>query len=178
MIVGKKVRLRAIERSDIPTFVRWFNDREVTRYLNRHEPMSMAEEERWFERQVEHPDGIIYAIETMDGIHIGNIGLHGINWKNRSATLGIIIGEKDYWGQGYGSDAIRTLLSVAFEEMNLNRVELVAFDFNARAIRCYEKCGFTVEGREREVLFREGKYHDQLRMSILQREFSRANPGQ
>lgn len=178
MITGKKVRLRAIERSDIPTFVRWFNDREVTRYLNRHEPMSLAEEECWFKHRLDHPDGVIYAIETLDGVHIGNIGLHAINWKDRSATLGIIIGEKNYWDQSYGSDAIRTMLGVAFNEMNLNRVELAVFDFNRRAIRCYEKCGFTLEGREREVLFREGKYHNQLRMSILQREFRRVDTGQ
>ncbi|MDY7041730.1 MAG: GNAT family protein, partial [Chloroflexota bacterium] len=157
-----------------PTFVRWFNDPEVLHYLLMYMPMSLAEEEKWFEEQLQKRDGRIFAIEATDGdqpMHIGNIGIHGIDWKNRSAEVGIAIGEKNYWGQGYGSDALKTLLSFVFQEMNLNRVQLRVHDYNARAIRCYEKCGFQHEGRQRQALFRDGEYHDVLMMSILADEF-------
>ena len=175
MIRGQRTRLRAIEREDLPTFVRWLNDPEVRQYLAMYMPMSMAEEERWFERQLEDPDSRIFAIETEDGGHIGNIGLHSIDWKNRKALLGIVIGEKEYWGQGYGSDAIRTLLGFAFGEMNLHRVFLTVYDYNERAIRCYEKSGFQHEGRLREARFSDSRYHDELMMGILQKEFD-TNP--
>jgi len=171
MIRGRKTRLRAIEREDIPRFLKWLNDPEVTRYLTLYTPLSKAEEERWFERQLADESSRVFAIETEEGVHIGNIGLHHIDWKNRHAELGIFIGEKEYWNQGYGADAIRALLRFAFQEMNLHRVYLHVFDFNTRAIRCYEKCGFQLEGRAREFFFRDGRYHDSLLMGILRSEF-------
>jgi diamine N-acetyltransferase len=177
MIQGQKTILRAIEREDLLTFVRWFNDPEVRQYLAMYMPMSMAEEEKWFERQLEDQNRRIFAIETEDGAHIGNIGLEDFDWKNRHAELGIVIGEKEYWSQGYGSDAIRALLGFAFGEMNLHRVQLQAHDSNARAIRCYEKCGFKHEGRQREALFQNGRYHDTLIMGILREEFVAGQPG-
>jgi len=173
MIYGQRVRLRAIERSDIPTFLRWFNDPEVRQYLLMYLPMSEAQEERWFERQLESPDHV-FGIEARveDGWKIiGNCGLHRIDWKNRSADLGIVLGEKEFWGQGFGTDATRTLLRFAFHELNLHRVTLLAYDFNPRAIRSYEKAGFRREGTEREALFREGQYHDIHLMAILSHEF-------
>lgn len=174
MIVGEKVRLRPIERDDLPRFVEWFGDPEVRRYLMLYLPFSLAQEERWFENlqgRLERQEDVLLAIETADGVHIGNIGLHSINWKDRNAELGIAIGEKAYWSQGYGSDAIHTLLGLAFREMNLHRVFLRVDTDNARGIRCYEKAGFQRDGTLREAVFREGAYIDQLMMSILQSEF-------
>ena len=171
MILGEKTRLRAIEREDIPTFVRWFNDPEVRRYLEMYLPMSKAEEEQWFERYLKDDSSRFFGIETCDGVLIGNVGLHSIDWKNRSAVLGVVIAEKEYWGKGYGSDAITTLLRFVFGEMNLHRIHLSTFEFNERAISCYEKCGFRREGRAREALFREGRYHDAIHMAILSEEF-------
>ncbi len=172
MLYGEKVRLRAIEREDIPRFLKWLNDPSLRRYLDMYLPLSRAQEERWFERQLEDEKNLVFAIETLEGEHIGNIGLHEIDWKNGQAVLGIFIGEGDYWGQGYGTDAVRTLLRLAFEEMGLHRISLRVFDFNQRAIRCYEKCGFRHEGRQREAHFTEGRYHDVLLMGILAQEFA------
>lgn len=171
MLVGERVRLRALERTDIPRMVKWLNDPEVKRYLRMYWPISQAEEEIWFERQLGNPNSRIFAIETEDGTHIGNISLDEIDWKNRKATMGIIIGERSYWDQGYGTDAVKTLLSFAFNELNLNRIELSVYDFNPRAIRCYEKCGFVIEGRLRESIFRNGRYHDEIKMAILREEW-------
>ncbi|MCJ7736119.1 MAG: GNAT family N-acetyltransferase, partial [Anaerolineae bacterium] len=116
------------------------------------------------------------AIEAEDGVHIGNIGLDQINWKDRSAELGIVIGEKSQWSKGYGTDAIRTLLGLGFREMNLHRIFLRVDADNARGIRCYEKAGFQLEGTFREAVFREGVYHDQRVMSILQTESTQDVP--
>ena len=176
MLLGERVRLRAIEREDIPTFVRWFNDPEIRRYLLMYEPMSRVKEERWFESRVEARDEFLLAIEAQvgdDWIHIGNVGLHRIDWKNRTAVFGIALGEKAYWGQGYGTDATRTMLRFAFDELNLHRVELEVYDFNPRAMRCYEKAGFQREGTRRQALFRDGCYWDVHTMAVLQTEFAR-----
>lgn len=171
MIYGEKTRLRRIERQDIPTFVRWFSDPEVREFLLINRPISTAEEERWFERKLEEGSEI-FAIETADGTHIGNIELMDIDSRHRHAELGVVIGEKAYWGQGYGSDAIRTLLRFAFEEMNLHRVSLRVYEDNARGINAYEKCGFRIEGRLREAIYRKGRYYDELIMGVLGPEFT------
>ncbi len=174
MLYGRKVRLRGIEREDIPTFVRWFNDPEVRQYLLMYAPMSTAQEERWFQGRLERADDHLFAIEAHVGdqwIHIGSCGLHKIDWKNRNAVFGIALGEKARWGQGYGTDAARTMLRFAFGELNLHRVELEVFDYNPRAQRCYEKAGYRLEGTRRQALFRDGRYHDVHVMSVLQDEF-------
>lgn len=170
-IAGKKVRLRAIERSDIPAFVRWLNDPEVTQYLQIYMPLSLAQEERWFEDQLEQHDQSIFGIETLDGKLIGNVALVHIDWKNRRAGLGVMLGEKEYWGQGYGTDAITALLGFAFKQMNLHTVHLTTYEYNKRAIRCYEKCGFKLEGCMRQAHFYNGQYHDELVMGVLREEF-------
>jgi RimJ/RimL family protein N-acetyltransferase len=173
VIRGEKVVLRPVERADLPRFVRWFADPDVRRYLLIYLPLSLAQEERWFEgmlNSVERQESVLMAIETLDGVHIGNIGLHRIDWKNRSTELGIVIGEKSFWNQGLGTDAIRTLLGLAFGEMNLHRVYLHVDADNARGIRCYERAGFTHEGVLRDAVFREGVYHDQHVMSVLEKD--------
>jgi len=175
VIYGKKVRLRPIERDDLPRFVAWFSDPDVRRHLTIYKPFSLAQEERWFEKMLEsleRQEQVSMAIETTEGVHIGNVGMHAINWKDRHAELGIVIGDKDYWGQGYGADAIRTMLGLAFGEMNLHRVFLRVDVDNVRGVRCYEKAGFQLEGTLRQVVFREGNYHDQHVMSVLEAEFA------
>ncbi len=177
MIYGDRVRLRAMERSDIPTFVRWFNDPEVRRYLLMHTPPSSAQEEQWFEdilQRQQRQEVFIFVVEARiedEWAPIGNISLFRINWKDRWAIFGIALGEKAHWDKGYGTDATRTMLRFAFEELNLHRVELEVFDENARARRCYEKVGFRYEGTRRQAAFFEGRYHDSHLMSILREEF-------
>jgi diamine N-acetyltransferase len=174
MIYGDGVRLRAIEREDVPTFVRWFNDPEVRQFILMIRPMSMADEERWVERLPERQDDFLFAVEALvegEWVHIGNVGLHDVDWKNRSAAFGIALGEKQYWGRGYGTKATKTVLRYAFGELNLHRVELEVFAYNPRAIRCYEKAGFRHEGTRRQSHFHDGQYHDAYRMGILREEF-------
>ena len=172
---GEKVRLRPIEREDLPRFVTWFSDQEVRRHLLVYTGFSLAHEERWFQEllgRMERQETLILVIETKSGTPIGNIGLHDIDWKNRQAELGIVIGEKTHWGQGYGPAAIRTMLRLAFQEMNLHRVFLVVNADNQRGIRCYQKVGFQHEGTLRDATFKEGTYCDQYVMSVLATEYA------
>jgi RimJ/RimL family protein N-acetyltransferase len=131
----------------------------------------MPDEESWYEAMRADSSQTVFAIETEACQHIGNVSLMYINWKDRSAELGIVIGDKKQWGKGYGQDAIRTLLGFAFGEMNLNRVYLRVYADHAPAINAYRKCGFVEEGCLREDIYAEGEYHDMLVMGILKREF-------
>ena len=177
MIEGKLVRLRAHELTDLERDYAWINDREVMRYITARYPVSQAEERRWLEEAPASsiPNGVRLAIETREGVHIGNLGLHRLAPEDRHAHLGIIIGDKDYWSNGYGTDAVVTLLRFAFHEMNLNRVALHVFDYNDRAIACYKKCGFQEEARLRDNYYGEGRYCDVLVMGILREEFEDAH---
>ena len=171
MIQGKRVRLRAVEPSDLPDYHRWLNDPEVTRYLKIYTPLSMLDEEAWYEEMRADRSQMVFAIETDSGQHIGNLALMDLNWKDRSAELGIVVGDKSQWGRGYAQDAIRTLLAFAFGEMNLHRVCLHVYADHEPAIHAYRKCGFVEEGRLRDDIYAEGRYHDMLVMGILKREF-------
>ena len=175
MILGENVRLRPIERADLPRFVEWFSDPELRRHLGVNLPFSLAQEERWFEKLLDRmakEEVLTLTIETVDGAHIGNVSLFDIDWKDRHAELGIAIGERDYWGQGYGTDATRTMVRVAFHDLNLHRVFLRVHPDNARAIGCYEKVGFQREGTLRESVFRDGVYLDMVVMGLLAAEFN------
>jgi RimJ/RimL family protein N-acetyltransferase len=177
MIEGKLVNLRALEMTDLERNHRWVNDRDVTRFLSMRYEMSLMAEENWMRERTRSPlsfSTAAFAIETKEGRHIGNCGLHNASPENRSAELGIMIGEKDCWGQGYGTDAVRALLRFAFEEMNLHRVQLDVFDFNERAQASYRKCGFVEEARKRQDLYQEGAFIDVVVMGVLRSEWEAA----
>jgi RimJ/RimL family protein N-acetyltransferase len=168
MIRGEKVILRAIERTDLERCHRWINDPEVSRYLQVYLPVSLHEEEKWIENP--NQEGNLFAIEV-DGTHIGNCGLHNIDWKNRHAELGILIGEKDFQNRGYGTDTVKTLLRFGFLTLGLHRIELRTYSYNLRAQKCYAKARFKKEGEMREEHFFEGKHHNTIVMSLLRDEY-------
>jgi diamine N-acetyltransferase len=191
MIIGERIRFRAVERDDLPTFVRWLNDPDVRQGILIHHPFSQAEEENWYDGMIKHPiDEHVMGIEVRLPIEqageisaqrgeehwklIGSLAFTNIDWRNRSSEFGIMIGEKTYWNQGYGTEAVCLLIKHGFNTLNLNRIFLHVFENNSRAIRAYEKAGFVHEGRERQAEFKDGRYIDVLLMSILKGEFSQA----
>jgi diamine N-acetyltransferase len=181
MIYGERIRFRAVEREDVPTFVRWLNDTEVKQGIMIFHPFSQAQEENWFEGMIKRPaEEQVLGIEVKEpsgkeGIGnwkmIGTIGFNDVNWRIRSAEFGIMIGEKNYWGKGYGTEAVRLIIQYGFNTLNLNRIFLRVFEDNHRAIRAYEKAGFILEGRMRQAEFHDGKYLDVLIMSVLRSDF-------
>ena len=118
-------------------------------------------------------DAYQFAICLRDGGEpIGTIGLHAVDQKHGSATMGIAIGEPDLWSKGYGTDALQALLDFGFGTLRLERIALDVYAYNERARRSYEKCGFVLEGTARKALFRDGKRHDVHQMGILRDEWA------
>ncbi len=175
MFTTPRLRLRAVAREDLPAFVRWFNDPEVTQYLAGVWPLSMDDEEEWYRQVRQRPRWerplSIETRERKGWILIGNTTFHRIDWVNRSAELGIVIGEKAYWNRGLGTEATQAMVAIAFTILNLNRVELEVHDFNLRGQRTYEKAGFRLEGRRRQARYLGDRYHDSLIMAVLREEW-------
>ena len=176
MLVGKNVRLRALEKEDLVQCQRWLNDREVTQFLLHTSPISMAMEEKWLESQQAIPpeNGQVLAIEALSEgqwVYIGNTGLHHADMVIREAEFGIFIGEKDYWNKGFGREAALLTLKHGFEDLNLNRIYLYAFEFNTRAIASYKAAGFVHEGTLREAIFKNGRYYNVHVMSVIRSEW-------
>ena len=178
---GEKVRLVTLEPArDAPLFSKWGRDGEYVRLLDSDPPRlwSTRAVKGWLEKDKakEPPDEVMFMIHTRSEAHaIGFIGLDGINWVHGEAWLGIGIGDRMYWGQGYGTDAVRLALEYAFAELNLYRVTLNVFAFNKRAIRSYEKAGFKIEGRAQGAVKRAGKRWDLVYMGILRPEWEGDN---
>jgi RimJ/RimL family protein N-acetyltransferase len=176
IIYGRHVRLRAVEREDVNKFHEWVNDPEVTHSLALYLPMSLADEENWFESiSKRDPKERPLAIEVRKGRNwnlIGNCGVFDLDTVNRSAELGIMIGEKSEWNKGYGAEAMTLLLRHCFETLNLHRAFLRVYVDNVRAVRSYEKAGFVLEGRLREAVYKFGKYEDVLVMGVLRSEWA------
>ena len=171
IIQGVQVRLRPLEERDLPTCVEWMHDREVTRWLaSVGEPPTLADEQEWYDRRRADPDSVMWAIETAEGRLIGNVELR-LTPAARRAEMGIVVGDKAEWNQGYGTHTVQLVLRYAFKELELNRVELTTDEENARAIRCYEKCGFTREGLLRQHRLVDGQFGNTLVMAVLREEW-------
>ncbi len=172
---GDRIYLRSGERSDIPLFVRWFNDLRTTRTLIFLGPMGTASEEAWFTQMSEHHgrDRWFFVICRLeDDRPVGSIDLHLVDLRNGSASLGIAIGDPVDTGKGYGSDALRSLLGFGFDQLRLERIELEVYDYNESARRLYERVGFVHEGTSRHALYSDGVFHDVHRMSVLREEWT------
>ena len=158
----------------------WVNDEEVMCfYGDPCNTQSLAEVEQWFAR-LQEASGYSskqFIIKTEEGIPIGRIFYQYLDIKHNRTELGILIGEKEYWGKGYGTDAIIAFLDYLFNELGLHRVYLHVQSYNTRASRCYEKCGFIQEGIFRHHSFTRGEYYDDLIMGILRDEFNQRHKG-
>jgi ribosomal-protein-alanine N-acetyltransferase len=177
---GSRVYLRPLEREDLNvTYLGWLNDPEVTRYLETGVfPSTMRDLENFYSRVTSSSGDVILAvIDRKTDKHIGNVKLGPINWVDRRALFGILIGDKKFWGKGFGEEATRLTVEYGFDRLNLNRIGLAVFEEHKGAVRCYEKVGFKVEGRFREEVFREGKYKDRLWMGLLRSNYDSSKSG-
>ncbi|TFB13458.1 N-acetyltransferase [Filobacillus milosensis] len=174
MFSSNRLVLRKVSQDDVELYHSWRNDMDVMYTTNPSLDLYSLEETRSFVENIlissESSKSYIITQKEND-IAIGITSLINIDYKNRNAECIIDIGEKDYWGQGYGSEALQILINYAFLELNLHRVSLRVFSFNDKAIKMYEKLGFKEEGISRESLFRNGNWEDIVHMGLLHNEY-------
>ena len=173
LLEGTDVVLRRHVPGNLAAFLRWYSDAEVAR-LTRYQdgPMRAEEIERFFTARALGAESLSLAVHVRDTNRlIGTCALSQLDSDNGSALYHITIGEKDVWGRGYGTEATALMLEHAFGTLGLHRIALAVFEFNERAIRAYRSCGFQVEGRAREAIWRDGRWWDEITMSILQPEW-------
>ena len=170
-LIGERIYLSPRNNEEIEKFTEWMNDFETTDYTGRSAYITTLEgEKKYFEENIDKDYN--FFIVTLDNDKlIGTVGLERYNSINRTATLGIFIGDKEYRSQGYGTEAIKLILDYGFNYLNLNNIKLELISFNERALKCYKKCGFKEYGRRRKSKFINGKYYDTIEMDILAEEF-------
>lgn len=175
VLEGRKITLRRHVPENLAAFRRWYADPEIARLARYQEaPMRSEEIERFFAARVVGPEAMAMAIhEASTGRLLGTCAFSQMDGDNGSALYHITIGEKDAWGLGYGTEATRLMLDHAFGTLGLHRVALFVFEFNERAIRAYQRCGFVLEGRSRESIWRDGRWWDELAMSVLESDWRR-----
>ena len=173
MLEGELVVLRRHAPENLSAFRRWYTDPEVARLARYQDgPMRVDEIDRFFQARALGSESLAMAIHLRAGGRlIGSCAFSQMDGDNGSALFHITIGEREEWGHGYGTEATRLMLDHAFGTLHLHRVALAVFEFNERAVRAYRRCGFTVEGRAREAIWRDGRWWDELSMSVLEAEW-------
>jgi RimJ/RimL family protein N-acetyltransferase len=150
-----------LERFDISKNYQWGNDWELISLTGMAPyPKSTVDIERWYDSNLNNTTAKLFSVKTHEGEYIGNIELSAIDWRVGKCELGLILGEKNAWNQGYGTEAVNAAVDFAFKEMRLHRVSAKVLAYNPRAQRCFEKCGFVREGVERQGFYLQGEFHD------------------
>ena len=172
-IVGEKVALGPIRRDLNARYQRWVNDFEVTRTTAQGmRPITSEAQLDWYERIARSEQDVVFTIYERSTMRpIGNTGLHQIDHRHRTAEFGILIGEKDCWGKGYGTEVARLLLDYGFQVLGLHNIFLRVHGDNERGLRAYTRAGFTVIGRRRQAHRRDGQSYDIVYMECLASEF-------
>lgn len=174
MLHGKKISIRPLEEDDIEGICNWYNDQEFNLWASGAWPLNtLKNKEEITQKFLDQSDGEHrYAILNEDFEIIGSLGFRNHNIPARSAVVYINIGLKNYWGKGYGTEALTVFVNFLFSQWNFHRLSLDTWDGNTRAIRTYEKVGFKIEGKQREACYVLGEYRDAILMGLLKHEFS------
>ncbi len=173
-MVGTKCYLSIMNIDDAEQFTVWLNDMELTNYLRFSSSVITVESEKEILKTLSQEN--TYSIIDMETDKlIGSVGLERIDHLNQSAEIGIFIGDRDYWNKGFGQEALSLLINYAYKRLNLHNIYLNAYSFNLRAISCYKKIGFSIIGERREILLRDGKYHNIVLMDLLPSDFYNKN---
>lgn len=172
-ILGNIVTLRAIEPDDLRLIHKWSNDSEVEQLLGGwHFPSSYTIMEDWFQRIKSNELNQRYAIITNECGLIGTANLVEINWKDRNAFHGMMIGEKNIRGKGFGTDTVMTIMRYAFEELGLERLDGSMIEYNEPSIKLYcNKCGWKVDGRKKNAYWRKNRFWDKILVGINREDY-------
>jgi RimJ/RimL family protein N-acetyltransferase len=174
ILKGKKVVLDKVTKKHLPLFVKWLNDKEVIRFLENISGSTLKKEIKWFENAKKSKKDItfgIYALDNKKKVFIGSTSLRNIDTKHRKAVWGILIGDKNYWGKGIGTETTRLMLEFGFKKLKLNSISLSVDTNNKAGQKAYKRAGFKVAGKLRKDRKFEGKFHDSIIMDILSSEF-------
>lgn len=164
-MIGEKCYLSPIDLEDAPLFTEWINDYDVTRYLTEAPCCYPVQAEREALDQLSREHN--YCIVDMEtDTLLGICGFIDLNHINQTSEVGIIIGNKDYWGKGYGGEALSLLVKYGFDVLNLHNIMLQVVSYNERAVRCYQRIGFSTFGVRKGAVLREGQRHDRIYMEI------------
>ena len=169
-IIGEKIYLRGLERSDLAgDYFNWLNDREVTKFLDSGIfPNTMERMEEFYRSTASSNDNVIFAIvDKATDKHIGNIKIGPIKWLSRVSPLGIMIGNKDFWGRGYGTEAIKLAVEYAFKQLNLHKITAGIVATHQASIKSFQKADFEIEGKAKSQFFLNGEYYDSLYLGIV-----------
>ncbi len=171
---GNKVILRPIIEDDITKFFIWMNDPEVTKFNSRCLPVSLKQEMEWFQKNSDDTKKINLAIVDAETNNlIGSMGMHNINYVSRTATTGAIIGNKEYWGKGYGGEAKMLFLHFAFYELNLRKIYSEVLCFNERSINYSLKCGYVKEAILPMDIYKDGRYWDKVILAVYREQWEK-----
>ena len=169
---GFKTILRPFAPDDLLVVTRWINDPRVRRFISAYLPQSLIVEEEWIRSKCSDDKKISLGIVAKpSGVLIGSMGLDGINWKDRVATTGALIGERAYWGQGYGTDAKMALLEYAFHELDLYKICSAVIAFNRRSLAYSLHCGYRIEGRRKSHIVKGGRRYDRIELAVFRHQW-------
>jgi RimJ/RimL family protein N-acetyltransferase len=171
-VLGDLVKLRAMEPSDAEALWRWNHDPDVMRWMEDGYAQTLARITNWLEDRPRNDyTDVLFGIEVVeDAKLIGLVRLHGAEPETGCADLDIYLGEKEYWGKGYATDAMRTVCRYGFDKMRLHKITLTVVAENHAAHHVYQKVGFVDEGRLRQVFRRDGHWYDKFTMGLLEGE--------
>ena len=183
ILKGKKVILRPLSLNDAPRFCQWMADPELTTFLSVHDRSvpTLKEEREWIREAKKDKSKVTFSIDTTarsagsrrDGRHIGSISLFKLDKLHKNAEFGIMIGDKEFWGQGCGTEATKLIIGYGFKKLKLHRIYLRHIAYNIRGHKAYSRAGFKPEGCQRQHIFREGYWHDQIIMGLLKSEYTK-----
>ncbi|MDQ0493016.1 GNAT family N-acetyltransferase [Paenibacillus brasilensis] len=172
LFYGERIKLAAVREEDAEVMFKWGEDAEYLRNVDTDLALPYTLKQMEAEGAPSSNE-VYFRLRTLaDDVLIGFVAIHGIEWNNRTGQLAVGIGNTEYRGKGYGTEAVRLILRYAFYELNLNRVGLDVIEYNDQAIRTYEKAGFQIEGRVRSAVLRDGNSYDRIMMGILYSEWS------
>lgn len=174
MLKGEKIILKAISLDSLEQLMNWRNQPEIRKYSREHRQINLEMQNRWYQEKVLNDDSQI-NFEIREGARdrlVGHCSLGNIDWVHRHAEFGIYIGDLDYHGGGYASDALRTLIEYGFNTLNLNKIWGEVHGYN-NAIDKFKHIGFKEDGVLREHHYSDGNFHDSRIVSILREEYEK-----
>ncbi|KGJ25596.1 MULTISPECIES: GNAT family N-acetyltransferase [Staphylococcus] len=162
-----QINLRALKKSDSNLILNWMKNEKLRYLIGTVYPITELEHENWFQNRMLEKDNRMFVIDLDNEKSIGIVGFKNLDWVNRNSELFIYIGDEEYWGKGYGTQALELIIKFAFNNLNLHMLYLEVFSYNKNATKTYERLGFKQDGILRQSKFQDGKYYDKIIMSKI-----------